>query len=254
MNCFKVMEQRFATHLTKLRLNWGLPPENWQSRKEEIHCWAVSLCQPSDALNELSLLLSPDEIKRAAGFRVEHARRNFVITRGTLRQMLSHYTGVVPTELAFIYGAHGKPSLAPWLERTVHFNVSHSGELALFAISHNCEVGVDVELLLPIADAEIIADRFFAPDESARIRTAGRHDDEMFYRCWTRREAILKCTGEGIGDAMEGMRESFCGAVCELSPAGGYAAALATTGSLDGVQTWSWPMEAQFLTASRWEP
>ena len=109
--------------------------------------------------------------------------------------MLGAALGCGPQEVGFRYGAHGKPQLAG---SPLHFNISHSGALALIALAH-VEVGVDVELPRP-RRTDAIARRFYAPGEVERLfaieDAAARAD--AFFRLWTCKEAFLKVTGEGL--------------------------------------------------------
>lgn len=235
------MEQRVSAWSEELQFNWGLPPANWNAlRQHEVHCWVACLTQPAGMLKDLGLLLSLDELERAARFRIGTVRDRFVAARGLLRQILSRYTGILPRELIFVYGPQGKPSLAPWLGNNIQFNLSHAGALALFAVSSTAAVGIDIEQLLPIGDAADIAKRFFTAREYHRIESASRGADELFYHCWTRKEAVLKCSGEGIGDQLSVRVESFDGSICELRPADGYIGALAVDGTIGRLKTWQW--------------
>ena len=110
--------------------------------------------------------------------------------------MLSRYVGVPATELAFRYGDDGRPSLdtdAP----AVDFNVTHSADLLLIAVTARPIVGIDVELVRSAMDHRGIGTRFFSQREQADLATAG-DVPEAFFRCWTRKEAVLKARGTGL--------------------------------------------------------
>src|SRR3954454_1918255 len=108
---------------------------------DEVHVWSVVLdAQPA----AVGAVLSEDELLRAAAFKVEDARRNFVTTRGALRTLLGRYLGTEPTALRFAADSRGKPRLDP--PRELLFNVSHSGAAGLIAIGA-AEVGVDIEAI-----------------------------------------------------------------------------------------------------------
>lgn len=153
--------------------------------------------------------LAPDENARAARFVFERDRRRFATARGLLRQILGDATGIAPARLAFRYGTRGKPSLAD-APGAPDFNVSHSGGLAAFALSRAGEVGVDIEQERPMPDLAAIAERFFSPRESAVL--AGLAEAERvpaFFRCWTRKEAFIKLTGEGLSRALDAFDVAF---------------------------------------------
>jgi 4'-phosphopantetheinyl transferase len=129
-------------------------------------------------------------------------QRTFAIARGTLRILLSRYLGCAAREIRFCYGNRGKPSLAgtPRLQ----FNMSHSGAMALFAFTLDCAIGVDIEQIRPIQDMNDIAARFFAPDETASLMSlAASERERAFFRCWTRKEAFIKATGDGLSTPLD---------------------------------------------------
>ncbi len=101
--------------------------------------------------------LSSDELARAARFHFERDRTRFSVARAALREILAHYLGTSPAEIAFVYGDHGKPALAPPYG-DLRFNLSHSHDLALCAVARGSEVGVDVERIRELDDLEGMAD------------------------------------------------------------------------------------------------
>jgi 4'-phosphopantetheinyl transferase len=111
----------------------------------------------------------------------------------------------------------------------LHFNLAHSGELALLALTRAGEVGVDVERIRPMPDALELAARFFSPREVAALQTVPPDDaNAAFFRLWTRKEAWLKATGEGIAESLARV-EVTCRAeeACRVVAIGGDAAAAA---------------------------
>jgi 4'-phosphopantetheinyl transferase len=85
----------------------------------------------------------------------------------------------------------------------LHFNLAHSAELALVAMSHGCEVGVDVERFRAVGHWEEIASRYFHEAESRAIRNSVHEERaRMFLRCWTAKEAVLKALGVGLSGAL----------------------------------------------------
>src|SRR5208282_2181592 len=119
-----------------------------------------------------------------------------------LRVLLGHYLGVAPGGIEFSYGPKGKPRLAAPVD--VRFNISHSGGLALFAFTLDCEIGVDVEHIRPLRDMQEIASRFFCAEEATELMSLPAHGREQaFYLCWTRKEAYLKAVGEGLSEPID---------------------------------------------------
>jgi 4'-phosphopantetheinyl transferase len=128
---------------------------------------------------------------------VRHADRvRFAVARSVLREILGERLACDPAQLGFATGAYGRPSLAAHPD--VSFNVSHSGERVLIALSTVRTVGVDIELANPSVDWRPLIDLVCAPEEARHI--LGARD---FYRCWTAKEALLKATGVGIGEGLK---------------------------------------------------
>ena len=143
-------------------------------------------------------MLSADEIARADRFVTGTLRSHFAVGRGLTRVILASYTGVAPAEIAFAYGPQGKPSLAH-PESRLRFNISHSHGVALFAVTIDRDVGVDVERVRPDISFEAIAEDFFSPEERDVLRAVpGPDKARAFFDCWTRKEAFIKARGEGL--------------------------------------------------------
>jgi 4'-phosphopantetheinyl transferase len=142
--------------------------------------------------------LSPSERERAARYRVEPARRSFVAARVALRRVLGERLGLAPADVPLADGDLGRPGVAGG---RVSFNVSHSGAIGLIAVADGeRRVGVDVEQVRPDTDFPVLAERFFHPAEAAAI--GDRRD--AFFRCWTRKEAVVKALGLGLTHPLDG--------------------------------------------------
>jgi 4'-phosphopantetheinyl transferase len=171
---------------------------NVQLPEDEAHVWQVALNMPPARVENLHQLLADDEKQRAARFYFERDRRAFIIGRGLLRTILGQYLATDPTRIAFEYNRHGKPSLAA-NDETVHFNVSHSGEIALLAFVRGRGIGVDVEYMRPELDFEKVAARVFSSEELAALsNTPVERRREAFFNGWTRKEAYIKAHGQGV--------------------------------------------------------
>ena len=143
--------------------------------------------------------LSEDERVRAG--RLVRARdgRRFVRCRGALRAILGGLLGIEPAGVTFEAGPGGKPVLPGSLAAGWRFNVSHSGELALIAVSRGFEVGVDVELARPIQQAGRIVESYFTAAEVAEFLKLDEEERaSAFIRGWTRKEAVVKAQGVGL--------------------------------------------------------
>jgi 4'-phosphopantetheinyl transferase len=173
----------------------------------DVDVWSVQLeCSPA-YVAVLLHTLSDEECDRAERFHFERDQRPFICARGTLRRLLAEYLDAEARDLTFSYGPNGKPALSGRFERALTFNVSHSKELALVAIGRNVEMGVDVEAVRSIDDADDIASRFFSPRETAQLRALPFPvRTQAFFACWTRKEAYLKALGSGLAKPLDGFR------------------------------------------------
>jgi len=158
----------------------------------DLWMWPLEVGQAEgDALEEL---LSADERVRALRYHLAHDRRQFIVGRARLRQILADYAASPPETLEFCYGEQGKPALSG--HRSLCFNLSHSGGCAALAVA-GCDVGIDIEEVRPIDRR--VAQRFFSADENAVLDRLCEGDWlHGFYRCWTRKEAVLKALGSGL--------------------------------------------------------
>ena len=167
------------------------------SRGEGVSLRWLSLDRDASELSRLHTFLSPDERARAARFHFERDRNRFVVGRGTLRETLGELLEISPTEVRFAYGPQGKPELHH--ETNLRFNLSHSQDLALLAVTKNREVGVDLEFMRPDLDTLEIAPSVFSPEECASLESLPESERlAAFYGYWTRKEAFIKALGLGF--------------------------------------------------------
>ena len=162
----------------------------------EVHLWLAAVPDCLEDLKTFREVLDADERERAARFHFERDRERYIVARGVLRLLLNAYLGT--SQFALTTNKFGKPFLqAP--HNTLHFNVSHSRDLALFGFTLVSEIGADVENIRPDFATLEIANRFFAPDEAATL--AQLSDSERaaaFFNCWSRKEAYIKARGIGL--------------------------------------------------------
>jgi 4'-phosphopantetheinyl transferase len=166
----------------------------------EVHVWRAELDRPSTDIEPFLQILAADEKQRAERFRFEKDRKKFVVARGLLRTILARYLSVSPDQVLFSYSSKGKPAIAnAYPAGELCFNVSHSHQMALYAIALNRPVGIDLEYIRSI-DAVALAQRFFLPSEAAMIQSLTEADQhQAFFKVWTQKEAYLKATGDGLG-------------------------------------------------------
>jgi 4'-phosphopantetheinyl transferase len=149
--------------------------------------------------------LSEAERARAARFVFERDRRRFIAGRARLRHLLAARLGVAPEAIELVYGPQGKPGLARrFADSDLRFNLSHCEDVAVYAFAHGREIGVDVEQIRELRDADDVAARFFSRREYEAYRALGPRDRPLgFFNCWTRKEAFIKALGEGLSHPLE---------------------------------------------------
>jgi 4'-phosphopantetheinyl transferase len=182
-NCHAISE-------AKIELNEG-----------EVHVWQIALnISPDPGESSLKTNLSPDERLRAGRFHRSVDRYRFIKTRGMLRKILAQYLSISAEHINFLYSAYGKPAL---VENQNHpdlrFNLSHSNEIAMIAITRRCEIGIDIEFIREdFASREIAEDYFSQMELDLLSSVPERLQTRAFFNCWTRKEAYIKAIGEGL--------------------------------------------------------
>jgi 4'-phosphopantetheinyl transferase len=214
---------------------WTPSPERPRLAAGTVDVWRADLAAAEEWERAL---LSAGERERAARFvRAEDGRR-WGASRGTLRALLGRCLGADPQALTFEQGPQGKPRLAG--EPHLRFNLSHSGDVALYAVAPDCDIGVDVELPRRNVDHVAIARRILGDAEAERLSALDPQAREReFLRAWVRWEAVLKCRGTGIGagEAPTAGPEPWIRQLDVGAPA---AAALAVEGGPVVVRCWDW--------------
>lgn len=174
---------------------------SWTLRTEDVHVWSVSLTRCQQETARLREILSEDERERAGRYLHQPTRQQFIAARAYLRLILGRYLGVEPSRVNFRQSNTGKPVLAGG---GLHFNITHSHEMALVAVTRCGEIGVDVEHVRSVASHLDMAERYFTPGEVAALRRLPPGAREKaFYHIWTRKEAFLKAIGLGLSHGLE---------------------------------------------------
>lgn len=240
---------------------WSPAPANLVLSSDEVHVWCASLDQSASQVQQLATTLSADEQLRADRFRFEQHRQHFIIGRGVLRAILGRYMDIEPSQVQFCYGPHGKPALATASTAgMLHFNLSHSGGVALYAVARERQIGIDIEHLRSLSEVEPIAKRFFSTREYEELRAlppSQQHD--AFFRYWTLKEAYIKATGLGLSLPLNQFEVSLAPgesavlfsnpvdsqeashwSLKELSPGHGYVAAIAVKGDSWQLKCYQW--------------
>ena len=217
-------------------------------RDRHVHIWSIDLNQERDRINAFSQLLNDSEHTRAAKFINPLHRDRWTVARGYLRQILGKYVDITPERIVFSYGQQGKPAIQ---DSPLQFNLSHSHELAIYAVSATYPVGIDIERIHPIAAAGLV-DRFFSPGEQAIFHTLPAHlHQAAFFHAWTQKEAYLKACGTGLSTPLDQIEVSIdpttppriisapIGEIwqidrLEISPE--YAGVIAISGTVDSIE------------------
>ncbi len=240
---------------------WRLPLNIGKLAENEIHIWQASLNGEVTVLHTLQRLLTEEEAAKASQFRFEKDQHHWIIARGTLRVLLGRYLNVDPGLLRFDYNAYGKPALSsPFNERQLHFNVSHSHAVALYAFTYARQIGIDIEYMRSDIDYEQLAHYSFSPNEQAVLYALPKAmQQQAFFNCWTRKEAYIKAKGKGLslpldlfdvslrpGDparllsSREASQETISWSMRELLPGPNYVGAVVVEGSERPMSYWRW--------------
>jgi 4'-phosphopantetheinyl transferase len=177
-------------------------------KPNEVHFWQCSFDANKVRVPHYKSLLAQDELIRAEKFKFEIDRERYVISRGILRMLLGEYLNENPQKIKFNYTTYGKPMLQN--KSSLAFNISHSGNKAVFGFVTDVEIGVDVEKVKTDFNVLDIARNFFSPKE---IESLENQQKELlhraFFRCWTRKEAFIKAEGSGLSFPLDAFSVSL---------------------------------------------
>lgn len=191
---------------------WQTPAQPPTLTDSQVHIWRANLELSTPEIEQLTTLLSTDEIARANRFRFVQHKSKFIAARGILRQLLGNYLKVSPRSLTFTYSDRGKPQLAT--DISLQFNLSHSEKYALFGFALNHLIGVDIEHQRAMPDALKIAQRFFSAKEYKMLAAVPlEQQPKLFFQLWTAKEAYLKATGTGLSGSLSSVE--ICLDQCE---------------------------------------
>lgn len=215
---------------------WLKAPTNIKLLLNEVHVWRANLDEVKPSLEYFRQILSEDELARARRFYFDQHQQRFIAGRGILRSILGRYLDIEPFKIQFGYEARGKPFLTGFTQQhenlsdrdsskqsqiadslevgkssvkqdygnNLSFNLSHSQDFALYVVSLNNSIGVDLECINSKTDVLALAQRFFSSSEFTVIDSAPQEQQqELFFRYWTCKEAYLKATGTGLRDLQQ---------------------------------------------------
>ena len=172
---------------------------------DAIEVVVTRLAVGPEAVRGSAVLLSDDERHRASRFVFDRDACRYIVARARLRQLLGVRLSAPPESVGFVYGAHGKPALAPrFADSGLCFNVSHCDDVAAYALSYGSAIGIDVEAVRVMSDADVIAARLFARRENEAYQALDPRDKPLgFFNCWTRKEAFIKALGDGLSHPLD---------------------------------------------------
>jgi 4'-phosphopantetheinyl transferase len=179
---------------------WQPTPDDLTLSPDYVDIWKCCVELTDDQIGELLSLLSTEEKARAQRLKIAEKKNQFIITRGRLRQILGKYLNSDPRAFKFDYATHGKPYLEErWQGHEISFNVTHSHNYILIAMSLDHQLGIDIEKIRHDRDHTALARRFFSKREQAELTTLSEEVKiRAFYSCWARKEAFVKAVGDGI--------------------------------------------------------
>ena len=224
----------------------------------QVDVWRVRLDRHADLVNFIESTLSTDETQRAARFHFEVDRNRFIVAHACLRLILARYLRCEPLQLDFSTNEYGKPAVLN--DHKFEFNLTHSGDYALIAVTRERKVGVDVEHIRPGADLESLAARYFSQREVSELTVVPLEQKTIaFFNGWTRKEAYIKAQGLGLSLPLDGFdvslspgepvilratrpdpHEAARWTLLSLRVAPGYEGALAVEGHGLNFQYWDW--------------
>lgn len=183
-------------------LSWPVCPLGGTIAEDEVHLWAWSLETAAPGRAPAIELLDAHERQKMQRFHFAPDRDRYAVAHANLRRILGAYSGQRPEQIRFRANRFGKPELVNESSSSLTFNLSHSQTVAVVALARDRALGVDVEDIHPIESE--VAKMHFSPAELFQLRKL--HDDAWliaFYRCWTRKEALVKAEGVGLGLALD---------------------------------------------------
>ncbi|XLQ11269.1 MAG: 4'-phosphopantetheinyl transferase superfamily protein [cyanobacterium endosymbiont of Epithemia adnata isolate EadnSB Bon19] len=190
---------------------WIKSPNRLTLNPSDIHLWKQDLKVSDLEVNRCFAILSQEEKIKAKKFSFKEHKRRFIVARGTLKTILGQYLNIPASTIEFTYSSRGKPRLTNKLGvNSLQFNLSHSHELAIYGVTCNHVIGVDLEYVRPMSEAKKLAKRFFCSQEYNQISLLTSPDlEKTFFKLWTAKEAYLKATGEGIAGGLNQVEVSL---------------------------------------------
>ena len=181
---------------------WEPSPPQASLGTNSVDLWRVALDVEPDCQAALGDLLSSQETQQARRFQFERDRRRYLVSHAALRTILSQYLNCDPHAVHYQVSSYGKPSLKGRTD--LHFNLAHSHELALIAVTMLGEIGVDIEYIRGLDGIDQLARVCFSEQEYQQFRALPDHEGmHAFFHCWARKEAYIKALGQGLSHPLQ---------------------------------------------------
>ncbi len=179
---------------------WHSADNDIQLADDEIHIWLNYLNVHQARIKHLYPLLSDTEKERSERFKFYKHRKLFIASHGFLHAILARYIDAPESGIEFFHKEYGKPFIVDEQNRNnIQFNLSHSGNLAILAVCKNQQLGIDIEFAERKTQWEGIIKRFFTQSEQQKLLALPEEiQKETFFKIWTRKEAHMKVTGQGL--------------------------------------------------------
>lgn len=180
---------------------WSTPTDSLVLYPGVAHVWRVALNPDNSTVSRCEEVLNEEELARADRFNFARDKRRYIVKQAHLKMILGkYYLGCDPRALEFDTNPYGKPFLSgKGHAKDLSFNVSDSNEMALLAVCIKSEIGIDVEFVRSVPDADQISAQFFSQGEHIEYKKLyGAKKQEAFFNCWTRKEAFIKAIGKGL--------------------------------------------------------
>jgi 4'-phosphopantetheinyl transferase len=183
-----------------MKQNNKIDPCFFDLPENDVHIWLADLELSGEKLEYFKLILSSDESIRASKFHFEKDRKRYAIARGALRIILSKYLNIPEKDIHISNTKFGRPYVDEKHEITwLNFNLSHSNMLAIYAVTRSRDIGIDIEYVRQMEDANGIVQRFFSEEEISLFNSMPEDGKTWaFFKLWTRKEAYIKALGLGL--------------------------------------------------------
>ena len=173
-----------------------------------VNTWFINVNVVQDKIEMFSRIISIDENKRANKFHFKKDKNLFIMSRAILRVLSGHYLNIKPEDITFKYGEFGKPDYD--FETNLKFNISHSGDMAIFSFVKDFDIGTDIEKMKHDFDVLDIATNYFSELEIEALKKLPKQMQvEGFYRVWTRKESFIKATAQGLSFPLDSFSVSL---------------------------------------------